>query len=161
MNNREEINKRVDTAVRRFPVLDLNAVKHGFKNVFEPLITAVGKIKPDKVEYVFDIVLDLFLLAVGKRHYALSDKQFTPVRLELLFEKLLPLVPEIIAENPSKFIGKLFNAGENLREKSYDFFNKLVGWFKWVTPLYINSNKLFLHIPDCVTFWTIINRMRL
>jgi len=132
-NNRDEINKRVEKARQHFPGLDLNAVKYGFKNVFEPLIKAVENIRPDQTGFVFSVVLDIFLLAVAKRYYSLPEKRFTQTRLELLFEKLLPSLPEIVAESPTNFIGKLFNAGENLREKAQEFYTNLVKISDFIT----------------------------
>ncbi|MFX0137279.1 MAG: hypothetical protein ACFFDN_26815 [Candidatus Hodarchaeota archaeon] len=122
---RNEINNQVEKARQFFPAFDLDAVNHGIIHVIEPLIKAIKTIRPDKVEAVFNVIFELLLLAVGKNYYDLPEKQFTSVRLELLFEELLPLFPEIIAEKPTNFIGKLVNAGENLREKSFEFFKIL------------------------------------
>ncbi|MFX1452200.1 MAG: hypothetical protein ACFFCM_15290, partial [Promethearchaeota archaeon] len=125
-SKRVEINKRIEKIRQMQPAFDLKAVNHGIVHVIEPLIKAIKKINPEKIESVFNIVFDLLLFAIGKYYYAVSGKQFTSVRLEILFEKLLPLFPEIIVEKPSSFIGKMINAGENLREKSTEFFNILL-----------------------------------
>jgi len=124
--NREKINKKVDIARQKNPKIDLDAISYGFQHVFEPLISIIEKEDHKDVENVFNIIFEFFLYAVSKRYYALPKKQFTSVRMELLFNELLPLIPEILLKSAFNSIGKLINAGENLRNKSIEFYSKLV-----------------------------------
>jgi len=85
------------------------------------------------VETVFNIVFDLLLYAITEKYYALPEMQFTKTRLELFFEKVLPLIPEIIAFKPISSIGKLFNAGVNLQDKSKNFYENLIKVSEFLT----------------------------
>lgn len=124
--NREEINKQVDIARQKNPRIDYNAIKYGLKHVFEPLFSLFEIDDMKKLEDIFEFVFDLFLYAVSKRYYALPGKNITSIRMELLFEQLLPLIPEILAKSPTSSIGRLINAGENLRDKSEEFYRRLI-----------------------------------
>ena len=81
-DKREQINKKVDKAQQMQPAFDTKAVKYAILNVMEPLINAIKKTQPEKIESVFTNVFDLLLYAISKYYYALPNKQFTNIRLE-------------------------------------------------------------------------------
>ncbi len=120
---RDQINRRVNQALVRFPNYRLEAVKVGFERCFRNLFDANTKTPQQNFSEIFDALLNLFLLAIGHNYYAGSE---TPIRqpyLDPLFNTIFPSCLPLLSANPHEVPAMLFNACEYVGERSGKFLD--------------------------------------
>ncbi len=123
---RDQINRRVNSALGRFPNYRVEAVKVGFEQCFRNLFDANIKTPQQNFSEIFDALLNLFLLAVGHNYYAGSE---TPIRqpyLDPLFNTVFPSCLPLLSANPHEVPAMLFNACEYVGDRSGQFLDALI-----------------------------------
>jgi hypothetical protein len=126
---RNDINQRVKLASKRYYDLQFNVVKIGFKTCFFHFfcINQISKQLDQKTfDNFFDQLLDLFLLAVGKKFYTGTDQAVRKTHMDKFFNHIVPIESIFLAKKHSLYFIYLFNLLENLQEKSTQFLN----WFE-------------------------------
>lgn len=120
---RDQINRRVNSALVRFPNYRLEAVRSGFEQCFHHLYDANTKTPQSNFTDIFNALLNLFLLAVGVNYYTGSD---TPIRqpyLDPLFNTVFPRCLPLLSASPYGVPAMLFNACEYVGERAGKFLD--------------------------------------
>ncbi len=123
---RDQINRRVNSALGRFPNYRIEAVKVGFEQCFRNLFDANTKTPQSNFSDIFDVQLNLFLLAVGQNYYTGSE---TPIRqpyLDPLFNTVFPSCLPLLSASPHEVPAMLFNVCEYVGERAGTFLDTFV-----------------------------------
>ncbi|MHA1733577.1 MAG: hypothetical protein ACTSU5_16640 [Promethearchaeota archaeon] len=128
---RESINQRVNDARRRYRgSLDLDIVYGGFTRAFLNLFSAnlrrKGEVPSDKFDEAFDVLLDLFLLAVSRKYYTGSPSAIKLPNMTPLFDEVFPRLLPLILEDPVRVPAIIFNASEHIPSKAGELFELLL-----------------------------------
>lgn len=107
------INQRVDHAMRRYPTIQANVVKEGFKRGLAAAWTRQQDLQLENFEEVFDNLVDLLLLATARYFYTGSERKVRAQKMDALFDDIYPALLEVLAINPETHAALLFNAAEN------------------------------------------------
>ncbi len=120
---RDQINRRVNSALGRFPNYRVETLKVGFEQCFRNLFDANTKTPQQNFSEIFDALLNLFLLAVGHNYYAGSEIPIRQPYLDPLFNTIFPSCLPLLSANPHEVPAMLFNACEYVGERSGKFLD--------------------------------------
>lgn len=109
--NRDVFNQKFAEARRRRPDLDAGAFSEFLKLQVAPVVEGAARVNPDRALEVAHAAYDAALTLVSERLAGAAGRH---PALDALFERLLPRLAGLVADQPKRVIASLSNAVFNL-----------------------------------------------
>jgi hypothetical protein len=110
-NNRDKLNTKFAYARHTYPNLDGEAFKEHLRLIIEPIIEAVDRVAPQRVDDTFIALYDFSLELMGK---AMLGAQTRYPALLRGWNQIFVQFPHLLAQDPQAFAGAISNAIYNL-----------------------------------------------